>query len=115
MPLPGNPAAAANKAAARGDHRLMAYRQGGFAISLVVAGVRHCDAAASATEAGNGDFRLVAISLDDAATRQCCDHWVPDRCGLRQQDYAAAYNSEMIRVARRRLKCRELLVEPRLR
>ncbi len=65
-------------------------------------------------EGGRGRaFRLIAIGK---ASQPCCDmRWVPNSCGVRQEDYAAAYNLEMIRVARRRLRCRALLVEPGVR
>jgi hypothetical protein len=112
MPLRGAAAAAARRAAARGDHRLLAYWQNGFAATLVIPGVRICDAGASRGGPRAQDFRTIAISVDKASLG-CCDRpWRPDSCGVRQEDYAAAYNLEMIRVARRRLKCRSLEADP---
>jgi hypothetical protein len=111
MPLRGSPQAAARAAARRGDHRLMAYQQNGIAVMTVIPAVRFCEAGASR---GRGaGFRLVDIAK---GATPCCDmHWTPNACGVRQENYAAAYNLEMIRVARRRVGCRALLVAPTLR
>ena len=113
MPLRGTPQAAARASARRGDHRLMAYQQNGFAVMLVIPAVSTCEIEGRRGRARDAAFRLVEIS--HPAT-PCCDmHWTPTACGVRQEDYAAAYNLEMIRVARRRLRCREVQVAPGVR
>jgi hypothetical protein len=91
----------------------MAYQQNGFAVTLVIPAVSFCDARRGVRGWRTGAFRLVEISK---GATPCCDmHWTPNACGVRQEDYAAAYNLEMIRVARRRVGCRELQVDPRVR
>jgi hypothetical protein len=113
MPLRGSPQSAARVSARRGDHRLMAYQQNGFAVMLVIPGVQYCDSGEGLSGWRTKAFRLLEISK---GSTPCCDmRWTPNACGVRQEDYAAAYNLEMIRIARRRVKCRELLVVPGVR
>jgi hypothetical protein len=91
----------------------MAYQQNGFAITLVIPAVSFCDAGMGIGGRRTGAFRLIEISK---GATPCCDmRWTPNACGVRQENYAAAYNVEMIRVARRQVKCRELQVEPGVR
>lgn len=91
----------------------MAYQQNGIAVMLVIPAVSYCETGMGIGGWRTRAFRLIEISK---GSTPCCDmRWTPNACGVRQENYAAAYNLEMIRVARRKLKCRELLVEPRVR
>lgn len=115
MPLPDTAVAAARKAAARRDYRLLAYWQAGFVPRPVAPAVKSCDTGQRLGMAGRQDFRWIDISSDKNSLG-CCDRsWTPDACGVRQEDYAAAYNLELIRLDRRRIKCSRLEIDAKVR